>query len=586
MIKSIRIKNIRGLRDHLVELGMIPNKPSILIAPNGSGKSSFALAFKSLNQNRINLPKDEAYQGDVFQPPELEICTDDGIYRATKSSNDISHRFAVQVINNRDEASATVLNIQGNRIAKSKTLIKPIVLINQIHEDVPLEDTIVEDYNLEGLTKGILLDVKKVLSNNEFMSRIEADALSLTASKEAIVDNFLSRLRTYTGTKSQVLDKINRDDLNLLMRIKSVSAIVEILKGYYPNLIGVSLCLMAIRLIKIYKKDHKGFRKKMACARDKVLQKEYEELFSSLKDTWKNIRPKIHNGQLLIEISDTKRISNGERDIIVLLALLKQAESALTKDENILIIDEVFDYLDDANFIAAQYYVTRLIDRIKGNGRKIYPIILSHIDPSYFRSFSFRKMKIYYLNKLAQSVLPDRMRKLLHKRGTGNSGAGGSSACDLISRYMLHFYCDYDNTPGLDESILDGELREWCNVSAFKDYCKKETEKYLKGDSSKTYDAAAVCIWLRECIEKSLYVKLPEDRRQGFIDTHGTSEKISYAADFDVSSPEVFSLLGSLYNDNLHVDDRNGKNLGQTLFSKLNNNTIRSMIRSIVESNS
>lgn len=34
-IKSIRIKNVRGLQDHTVELGlMYPNKPSLMVAPN------------------------------------------------------------------------------------------------------------------------------------------------------------------------------------------------------------------------------------------------------------------------------------------------------------------------------------------------------------------------------------------------------------------------------------------------------------------------------------------------------------------------------------------------------------------------
>ena len=40
-IKSIQIKNVRGLQDHTVELGqMYPNKPSLMVAPNGSGKST------------------------------------------------------------------------------------------------------------------------------------------------------------------------------------------------------------------------------------------------------------------------------------------------------------------------------------------------------------------------------------------------------------------------------------------------------------------------------------------------------------------------------------------------------------------
>ena len=38
----------------------------------------------------------------------------------------------------------------------------------------------------------------------------------------------------------------------------------------------------------------------------------------------------------------------------------------MTKDNNILIIDEVFDYLDDANIMAAQFYITDLIKTVKG----------------------------------------------------------------------------------------------------------------------------------------------------------------------------------------------------------------------------
>lgn len=586
MIKTIRIKNVRGLKDHTIDLNMIPNKPSILVAPNGSGKSSFALAFKSLKHSRIELPKEDVHEGNSSLLPEIEICTENGTYKATHSSNEISRQFSVYVINNRDEASASIFNIQGKRVAKSKTLIKPVILINQIHEDVQLADTLVSDFDLGGLTRGVLPDIKKVLSNDEFMARIKSSVLILTPSKEPIVDSFLSRIKTYAGTKKQILEKIEQNDLKPLMKIKSISSTVETLMGCYPDLPRESLCLMAIRLIKINKKDHKSFKKKIAYAKDKVLQKEYKELFSSLKATWKDIRPKTSDGQLVIEITDTKRISNGERDIIVLLALLKQAESALTKESNILIVDEVFDYLDDGNFIAAQYYVTLLIEKIKAQGRNIYPIILSHIDPTYFRSFAFSKMKIYYLNKRSQPMLSDRMRKLLLKRGRGSSGAGSSVAYDLISRYMLHFYSDYGNTSGLDGSILDGDLSVWIDVSVFKEYCKEETKKYLKDDPSRSYDAVAVCIWLRECIEKTIYEKLPEDKRNGFIDTHGTSEKMSYANDLGVSSPEIFSLLGSLYNDNLHIKDGDTKYLGQRLYSKLDNNTIKSMIRKIVEQES
>ena len=43
----------------------------------------------------------------------------------------------------------------------------------------------------------------------------------------------------------------------------------------------------------------------------------------------------------------------------------------------ILIINEVFDYLDYANFIAVQYYISKFVDYCKRNDRKLYPIIFN-----------------------------------------------------------------------------------------------------------------------------------------------------------------------------------------------------------------
>lgn len=40
----------------------------------------------------------------------------------------------------------------------------------------------------------------------------------------------------------------------------------------------------------------------------------------------------------------------------------------------LLLIDEVFDYLDDANLLAAQYYVSQLLD--KASSSEVYIVLL------------------------------------------------------------------------------------------------------------------------------------------------------------------------------------------------------------------
>ena len=90
--------------------------------------------------------------------------------------------------------------------------------------------------------------------------------------------------------------------------------------------------------------------------------------------------------------------------------------NSFTKSDNILIIDEVFDYMDDANLVAAQHYVNLFVKTLHDEGKNIYPIILTHINPSYFRTFAFKDMKVYYLLPLQYPHASDNMMKLVRKR--------------------------------------------------------------------------------------------------------------------------------------------------------------------------
>lgn len=58
-------------------------------------------------------------------------------------------------------------------------------------------------------------------------------------------------------------------------------------------------------------------------------------------------------------------------------------------------------------------------------------------------------------------------------------------------------------------------------------------------------------------------------------------KKLQYAAEenVNVNVPELYYLLGNIYNDPMHVDDKSQKLITQTLYSRLENNTIRIMIK-------
>lgn len=105
MIRIIEIENIKGIDQKTFDLGIYANKPSLLVAPNGFGKSSLATAFNSMNNNRINLAEDDLHAENINNLPRvaIEYVQEDSTVLnlvANHNSNTISNHFDYFVINN------------------------------------------------------------------------------------------------------------------------------------------------------------------------------------------------------------------------------------------------------------------------------------------------------------------------------------------------------------------------------------------------------------------------------------------------------------------------------------------------------
>ena len=121
-IESIEIHNVKGIKQKRFELNLIPNKPSLLVAPNGFGKTSIAIAFHLLTAGGIRLDKDYCYFNNEGNEPRLIVtCIEDDnsvlTSNADKGHNTIRDYFDIFVINSRLTARATKLKIRGTTIA-------------------------------------------------------------------------------------------------------------------------------------------------------------------------------------------------------------------------------------------------------------------------------------------------------------------------------------------------------------------------------------------------------------------------------------------------------------------------------------
>lgn len=577
-IKSIHIKNVRGLGDHKVELNMIPNKPSVLVAPNGSGKSSFAFAFQWLNRLRMKLNKDDAYMGNENNKPSMIIETSgpDMTMIADENRNDIAKQFGIYVINSSLTAVLPGVVRGGYAMGKAHLSVPEIIMIDEVPANTPLIDDFDDVHSLVDAPIGYYPVINSFLSNYKFIASLDMEALKCTKRPMTQIMNFIERSKSYEGTIDIRHHKIETDDYDSLIKVPAVAYAVEKFRLKAPGDSNAKLLLRAVRLITLYYRKKDEFEDRMAYAEYKEQDQACRELFLVLKQTWNGIVPHRVGDKVSLKIGDAQRISNGERDIMVFLANLYKAKSKFTKENNILIIDEVFDYLDDANLMAAQFYITRMIKEFREDGKNIFPIILSHLNPDYYNQhYSFKDLKVYYLRPLPHPHASDNMMKLLRKRKE-LSRAAGAGAEEDISKYMLHFYKDY--TKNMSGYIGDCPV-QWADINSFKRYCMGHLDAYLNNNA---YDTLAVCVALREIIESRVYAQLQtEERRNEFLNKHGTSDKLEYAEEQGVDVPEIYYLLGNIYNDPMHVDNKSNKLITQTLYSRMENNTIRGMIKNV-----
>jgi wobble nucleotide-excising tRNase len=134
----------------------------------------------------------------------------------------------------------------------------------------------------------------------------------------------------------------------------------------------------------------------------------------------------------VLEFPLASELSNGERDLLTFVGLIYKLRLKLKNKKAIIIIDEIFDYLDDSNILFAQYFLTKLIDECEENGIDLYIVLLTHLDPVFFRSYAFGKMSVYYLEPYNKLIVNNDLMQILINREE-------KSIDNNMSLFFLHY---------------------------------------------------------------------------------------------------------------------------------------------------
>lgn len=577
-IEKITIENVKGIDNHQYEYTLAPNKPIFFVAPNGFGKSSFGIAFDSLTPSKIDLHKNHLHRNKEDNLPKIQIdCNDQGNkveLVADKTKNEINQQFDVFVINSNLVAKAKLANINGNRIAKPSLEIKKTVLINTIPQEKLFEyDPKTEKDKFAPIQK-LPKNITEIFSNHsvleEIASKVDYSKLSQVR-KAKLLDELKQEILSQDGTTKNIKEYITNNILDNI-ELTEITETCDILSSYDLQCISdrVDQLTSTLQIISVYQRLGNDFKKAVKYLEYLNDKKEYEEVIASINSTRFRIRPSIENRKMVIEWPKAYNISNGQRDILTFITLLVKARKTFKKENCILIIDEIFDYLDDANLISFQYYISQFIEEMSLE-KNLFPIIMTHLDPKFFNHFCFndKKMQVCYLQKVNTKTSKE-ILKIIYKREEPDIQTE-------LDKHYFHYHIDKssDLSAKFDNHKLN---KDWGNCVAFHNKISRELRRYLF--ESTPYDPLAVCIALRIQIEKLAYEKLKEVHNQEeFLQINGTRNKLNFCVSRGRKIPEVYYLLGIIYNTSLHL--KQGQDIRIPLSIKLDNINIKRMIESV-----
>ena len=564
-IEKIKIQYCRGINELVIDNELVPNKPIIFVAPNGFGKTSLAHAFKSIiNHTSERIEDDDRHNNDNNNKAsiEIQIKEDNQIkilsVNESNYSNTITKKFDISVITNPSFIKTSSQNIGGrfHTKPKGKLLIDPISITEKINKAyIPVSKN-----NLQkafGKNGDKLFDFDLLFTNKLFVSY---SSTCLSEIKKISNENIFQKLEavrliinTINFSNAEISSIPELENLNNSnMQYKDLSILLS--KFFITSEIKTFSLIWFLVYMYFDFERYNFYKKKLSSVIKSLNSSKYKQ--ASIQE---------HQGELQVVIPEPKYISNGQRDVLVLVSFLYQAHMQLKGKNSILIIDELFDYLDDANLTVAQYYISQLIEDFKASKRYLFPIILTHLNPAFFRNYVFQNQKVIHLNKEKYKVTPA-LQKLINVREDPKIKKN-------VSQYLFHF--DPNDFDFSSDLALFADVRStWGKTGNFKNFLFEEYKKYInKNDEG--FDPLAICALTRVVIEEKVYNCL-SDKKNEFLEKHKTGEKLKIALSTGIEIPEIYFLLRIIYDEGMHSTSE--KNNTAAIEAKLLNPIIKEMI--------
>ncbi len=591
VITNISIKNIKGYGDPATSINfeLKTNRVNIIYAPNGTGKSSIAAAFKSLNRGALTPSKDDMHHKDEALLPELSIILDGNIYTADRTSNTINNVLESYVINSGTIVSTTQQNIGGRYTKVNGYLdIENIVVVNNIPPVVIPRYRIRETRAEYGNNGKILANRENLFANAEFWKVCEEIGAKLeffmnAQRRRQLIDDIKAEIQTLVGTADYIKNNLQDAWFAPLEANPTYNEIMQKLSPFTKGMSKFDCFDLFYQTIYFWKHAKLDIKKANSRTSYENLRRIFDANLTLLDTTWKNIQSVENEQKLIVQFPHADEISNGQRDILTLVVELLKFKSLIQDGKKyILIIDEVFDYLDDANTITAQYFLSKFLD---SNRENLFICMFTHLNPFSFRNYIFsdKKVNYVYLQPTQPVATKPMMAFIAFREGLDKSDIGQSDLYNKLSHDLFHYnpvVVDYSAQIAAYKRNADLH-QNWGKTAVLHRVLIDEVNKYLSGGQN--YDPYAVSMALRLRVEKTVYDMLESQmQKDRFVSEKMTKNKFKFAENL-VLIPDILYVINAIHNeaDHLKYDAVNHQYLEKSIVYKLQNNVIQSIIKHI-----
>lgn len=407
-ISKIAIENIRGFENVEMNVDLRSNYANILVAPNGFGKSSISTAFNCARGSKLNIDEKDKHKKKDNLESKLAIVYNGNRLEASATRNEISDIFDVHVIRSNVEPKAKLPKINGFTVAKPYLEIPSIDLGPAAAKEKINFD--VNTYKNSFGSNSKLVPNLAVKCDNEQL-RVDLlrnisciDKLKQKKSSD-LLDQIIQASKNSAGTKTSISDNIEvlfGQAINEIPHLKSIFEVVSKHCSGNTWLDSVILCKM---LMDVDVADRNNLKKWLLYAAHSRRIDFLRSVIEDINGAWVTAEIKETKGRARMVFPDASSLSNGQRDLLYFACNLLRARELTSTRPCILLIDEVFDYLDDANIVVAQYFISRLIEDYQKEAGKIYICLLTHLDPMFFRGYALRRQHTVYLAAGSQILL-------------------------------------------------------------------------------------------------------------------------------------------------------------------------------------